>query len=70
MQNIMRNSNRIRGKVLTKRNLRKSTIYFLAFSLIFNALPSAALSLEAGNIIDSSGIIGNPAKPFRRTETN
>lgn len=60
MQSIMRSFNRARDKVLTRRIFRTSTIYFLALSLVFNALPSAALALEAGNIIDSSGIIGSP----------
>jgi len=60
MHSIMGSFNCARDKFLTRCSFRKSTIYFLAFSLVFNALPSAALALEAGNIIDSSGVIGNP----------
>ena len=60
MRSVTRTINRARGKVLTSRNFRRPVIYFLVFSLVFNALPSLALALEAGNMIDSSGIIGVP----------
>lgn len=49
-----------------KRNLngnyfKKGITDFLACSIILNALLPSAFALEAGNIISSSGIIGDPA---------
>jgi len=49
-----------RMRIMTRHYFRGSIIYFLVCFLILNTSLPAVLALESGNIIGSSGIIGDP----------